>query len=84
MSFTEFPSSLRVGVWEQNGEIHRRDSLEKEPFPKIYKALTPDLLPKVKEIATALHNKAIMGAWTPEVEAEMDQLVEELGKITKS
>ena len=84
MSFAEFPPSVRVGVWEQNGRIYRRDFLDKDPFPTIYKALKPELLPRVKGIATALHNTAIMGAWTPEVEAEVARLTEELGKITKS
>jgi len=72
----------RVGVWVENGEVYRKE--EKQHSPKIYVPLSPDLLEKVVEKARILHNVATMDAWTPSVEASLDETLKELKSLIRT
>jgi hypothetical protein len=73
---------LKIGVWEENGVIHRRDS-SKEPFTRDFTPINPEDTQKVLDLTERLHNISQMPEWVPEIEAEQVELQEELKILIK-
>lgn len=72
---------LRIGIWEENGVVFRRDS-QKEPFSQQYVPRNPEGVSAIVSLAKQLHNGATMGSWTAQTEAQQDRVLEELKRLS--